>query len=126
MSNYSKQREEICNILKACKTHPDARQIYEMTQKKNLGMSQSTVYRNLKMLSEEGKILKIEGRNGCTHYDWVESVHCHALCRCCGKIFDFDYKSILEVKESAESQLCGNFDEIAVTVSGICSECLKK
>ncbi len=126
MSNYSKQREEICNILRECNSHPSAYEIYEMSQEKKLGMSKSTVYRNLKVLSDCGKILKIEGKNGCSHYDWVKSVHCHALCRQCGRIFDFDYEKILKIKESAVFQLRGNFDEVAVTVSGICAECMTK
>ena len=125
MSNYSRQREEIYHVLKCCKTHPNVSEIYEMVKQSGSSASKSTIYRNLKVLCEEGSVIKIEDENGGCHYDCADHLHCHALCKCCGKIFDFEYKDILRIKKSANQQLNGNFDEISVLISGVCSDCNK-
>ena len=54
MGNYSKQREEIINILKESYSHPTAEEVYLLAKEKNPNISLGTVYRNLKLLTEEG------------------------------------------------------------------------
>ena len=43
MNNYSKQREEILEVIKENKMHPTAEKIYQLVIRKNPKISKSTV-----------------------------------------------------------------------------------
>ena len=64
MENYSKQREEIIEIIKGLYNHPTAEEIYFLTKQKDPAVSRSTVYRNLKVLVEKEMITQIAVSNG--------------------------------------------------------------
>ena len=59
MEKYSKQREEIINILKESYAHPTAEEVYLLAKEKNPSISRGTVYRNLNFLVEKGEIIKM-------------------------------------------------------------------
>ena len=59
MENYSKQREDILDVLKDSYDHPTAEEIYNRVKQKNSTSSRGTVYRNLKLLVDKNAILKI-------------------------------------------------------------------
>ena len=47
MKNYSRQREEIINVIKDSYEHPTAEMVYMTVKSKDPAVSRSTVYRNL-------------------------------------------------------------------------------
>lgn len=58
-NKYSKQREEILEVVKNTRVHPTPEQVYEMVIKVDSKISKSTVYRNINILVENGTIEKI-------------------------------------------------------------------
>ena len=96
---FSHQRELIVNILKNRKDHPTADMVYESARKKEKNISLGTVYRNLKLLEEEGVIITLETVDKKIHYDGDTSNHSHFICEKCGKIVD------LFVEHEAPSEL---------------------
>ena len=92
MNNYSKQREIILEVIKNNRTHPTAEEIYILVTKKEPKISRSTVYRNINILVEKGIIEKITIATGPDRYDYLYEEHYHAICKVCGKAFDFYYK----------------------------------
>ena len=60
MRNYSKQREEILNVVKEMRNHPTAEEIYEISKETIPNISLGTVYRNLNTLVNEKLIRKIK------------------------------------------------------------------
>ena len=127
MKHYSKQREEVLNILKKSYDHPTAEEVYQKTVNLGLGMSKSTVYRNLNSLTEDGEIRKISVATGSDRYDHVEKEHNHVICNQCGKVYDFEYKCITkQAIESIKKQT--NMDSIMgeVILKGICEQCKSK
>ena len=50
MENYSKQREEIIEVLENSKNHPTAEEIYLKLKEGLSTSSRSTIYRNLALL----------------------------------------------------------------------------
>lgn len=126
MGNYSKQREEILNVLKDMRNHPTAEEIYIEVKTKNLSASKSTVYRNLSYLLEEGILNKISMINGPDKYDYCIEPHNHVVCRKCGKVMDFNHKilnknTIKEIEE--KTNILADINN--VIVEGICKECKK-
>ena len=82
---YSKQREEIYKIIRNTDVHPNADWIFKHVKKKIPKISLGTVYRNLKLLVDSGKILAIH--TGTTiRYDGNVKSHIHLKCTECGLI----------------------------------------
>ncbi len=85
---YSKQRELITEIIKGRKDHPTADMIYSTAREVEPNISLGTVYRNLKLLADEGVIITLETEDKRLHYDGDISRHSHFICSKCGKIVD--------------------------------------
>lgn len=127
MKHYSKQREEVFNILKNSYDHPTAEEVYQKTVNLELGMSKSTVYRNLNLLTEDGEIIKISVAAGPDRYDYIEKEHNHVICDTCGKVYDFEYDCITkQAIESIKKQTKMHSIFKSVIVKGICEKCKQK
>ncbi len=85
---FSRQRELITDIIKGRKDHPTADMIYASAREIEPNISLGTVYRNLKMLADEGVIITLETVDKRLHYDGDTSRHSHFICEDCGKIID--------------------------------------
>ena len=59
-TKHSKQRDALINVLRSTKMHPTADWLYAELRKEFPNISLGTVYRNLKMLSDDGSILKLD------------------------------------------------------------------
>ncbi len=117
---YSHQRELIVDILKNRKDHPTADMVYESAKKREPNISLGTVYRNLKLLSEEGVIETLETIDKKIHYDGDTSNHSHFICEKCGKIVDL----FVEHKTPSELSLMGlDVKNSKCVYYGNCTDC---
>ena len=127
MKNYSKQREDLLNILKNSRSHPTAEELYEKAKEKIPSVSRGTVYRNLKDLVDEGYIIKISMASGADRYDYIHKKHNHIICKSCGTVKDFEYNFDLEdVKQSVIKQTEVSTLLDGVIMYGICEKCKEK
>ena len=118
---YSRQRELITDIIKGRCDHPTADMIYNSAREIEPNISLGTVYRNLKLLADEGVIITLETEDKKIHYDGDLSRHSHFICYRCGKIVDL-FKP---------SKLPDEVDELGLEVTGEkciyygkCNDCL--
>ncbi len=128
MENYSKQREEIIEIIKELYNHPTAEEIYYLVKQKDPAISRSTVYRNLKFLSDKGVVTQIAVSNAPDRYDYINQRkrHGHVICIKCGKLHDFDYDLNIEnVKKNIFKQTGIEILEDGIAIKGICNFCKK-
>ena len=126
MKNYSKQREEILNFMKEAHTHLTAEEIYLALKARNSTVSRGTVYRNLSIFVEDGSIIKLPIENGPDKYDYVYKNHHHAVCKKCGRVYDFNYEINIKKLEdhiSYETEIENISNNIIV--QGICKKCKK-
>ena len=127
MEKYSKQREEIINLLSNCRTHPTAEEIYLMLKENGSTASRGTVYRNLNVLLENKTIKKIKVLTGPDKYDYIDKEHYHVICNKCGKVFDFMYQFKKEkLKELIHNQTSVITNVDSIILYGICEECKSK
>lgn len=118
----SKQRDLIFDIINNSYNHPTAYDIYEIARKEIDNISLGTVYRNINLLEEQGKVKRIKMNDNIDRFDKAFSNHSHFICIKCSKIIDIDKEFLKEY-----SYLCGNkIIKTEVSFKGICEDCLKE
>ena len=122
------QRELTYEVVLSYPGHPSAEDIYRGISSKYSTISKATVYRNLNMLFDEGKIGKVPSILGFeAHYDHRTDHHSHAICIKCGKVVDVDVQYDMDLVDVAVSMAKGfmlfSHDLI---FEGICKECREK
>lgn len=123
---YSRQREAIVKFLEGRKDHPTAEYIYKNIREEYPNISLGTVYRNLALLVELGKVAKISCDDGNDHFDPNVMPHYHFICRDCNSVSDVDMDSIDFINTLAEKNFKGRIDGHSTFFYGVCEECLKK
>ncbi len=113
----TKQREIMLEELKKVKTHPDAKQVYEIVRKKIPNISFGTVYRNLRVLKELGLVLELD--YGVSRYDGDTSEHYHFTCEKCRKVLDIFEKLKFKIKTRHKIK------SFRLELFGVCNDCLK-
>jgi len=122
---FSRQREEVLQILKGTKTHPTAEWIYFQAKKKIPKLSLGTVYRNLNNLHQKGIIKKFQFSTPFDHFDGNTSSHQHFICKKCGKIYDLFLNLEKDLKTEAERKVKFRIEKVEVAFHGVCLNCLK-
>ncbi|MGN1299664.1 MAG: Fur family transcriptional regulator [Candidatus Scatovivens sp.] len=125
MEKYSKQREEIIEVLKNSYDHPTAEEVYERVKEKKSTSSRGTVYRNLKTLVEKNMVKKIPMSDGPDRYDCARDYHSHFICKKCKKIIDFEYDFKIEALKKQLKTDIYTIDSNSITLYGICKQCFK-
>ena len=87
-TRYSRQRSLILSLMKDNYNHPTADELYALAHEQDPKISRGTVYRNLNLLADLGKIRKMTMIDGPDHFDCRMENHYHFLCRRCGSVFD--------------------------------------
>ena len=90
MTRKTKQKEAILRLVKGTNSHPTADWIYEQVRREMPNISLGTVYRNLRLLQQEGKILGLEFAAAITRFDGNTQNHDHFRCQQCGRLFDLN------------------------------------
>ena len=88
MLRKSRQRDAILRVVKGVTSHPTANWIYDQVREEIPHISLGTVYRNLRLLVEEGQILEIELAGTLSRFDGNTQYHHHFICEQCGRVFD--------------------------------------
>jgi len=123
-TRLTKQRRIILDELCRIKTHPTADEVYEIVRKRIPRISLSTVYRNLEMLAEQGKISKLGIDNERMRFDGNIQEHSHIRCIICGKVDDIPIEPKVTWDEDY-SDLGYEIVSCNIEFFGKCPECGK-
>jgi Fur family peroxide stress response transcriptional regulator len=121
----SKQKDSIYKIVASTMTHPTADWVYQEARRKMPRISLGTVYRNLKTLTEEGRLLEITTTKGPSRYDANTSQHSHLRCLECDRLEDLPEKEFQVISHSSKIKRYKIF-ETRVELIGVCPDCKKK
>lgn len=121
--NYSSKRNAIFEAVYNTKTHPSARWVYETLKPEIPNLSLGTVYRNIALFKNEGKVQVICNVNGEERIDANTLPHPHFVCNKCGKVYDVEEK--LSNTEHNSELLDSNFivESRYIIYYGICPDC---
>lgn len=122
----TQQRKVIYDILASTKAHPTADWIYDQVRKYIPNISLGTVYRNLKVLKDEGLIIEInDGKQ--SRFDARTDRHYHFKCDICDRIYDVEPEMVQFRFDSSNLKEAGFFvSRVNVEFNGICKNCLKE
>ncbi|MBE5995767.1 MAG: transcriptional repressor [Lachnospiraceae bacterium] len=123
---YSRQREAILHFLESRRDHPTADVIYAHLKMQDPKISLGTVYRNLSLLTELGKIRTFATGDGKEHYDPNTSAHSHLICRSCGSVSDVDVICPETTAQQAENKSGGRVEDSQLFFYGQCEKCAGK
>ena len=119
---YSKQREQILNIINNSFSHPTAYMVYEQVKKNIPNISLGTVYRNLNYLCENKLIRRLAIPNDNDHFDKLDS-HFHLYCIKCQNVIDLNDDLLVKFDKIIQENL--DFDILSNDLAflGICHDC---
>lgn len=121
--NLSHQRLKVLEYLTKNQCHPTVEQIFSDLKKDISTLSKTTVYNNLRMLSEAGLVRIVAIEDNETRYDVITECHGHFKCESCGTIYDF--------RIDMDSLTCKDLNSFQVNdknvyFKGLCPRCLSK
>lgn len=121
----TQQRQVILEELSRVCSHPTADEIYGMVRKRLPKISLGTVYRNLELLAEAGRIRKLDVGGTQKRFDGRSEDHYHIRCVKCGRVDDIEIPTTIEVERAARD--LSDYDIIGhcLLFSGICPACRK-
>jgi len=126
ITKSSKQRDVILRILRSTNSHPTADWIYEQARREMPKISLGTVYRNLNVLREEGKIRELCFNRGVSRWDGDIRDHYHVRCIECGRVEDVPHISSRVSTEEIEKLTGYEIYSHRLEFLGICPQCQKK
>lgn len=122
----TKQRKVILEELQKVKTHPTADSVFKMVRRKIPAISFGTVYRNLNLLKDEGRILELtQGKYGC-RYDGNPKIHYHLFCLSCEGVFDSKQEVLKDLNRKARRASGFLVKYHRINFYGYCRECKDK
>jgi len=122
----SQQRERILEILKETKSHPTADWIYMRLKEEIPELSLGTVYRNLKVLMEQGLIQKLPFGSTFDRFEAKIAPHYHLVCEKCGLVEDFEMPQYSAINSQAEKMSAFKISRHRIDFFGLCGKCLKE
>jgi len=123
MARKSKQKEAILRVVKATKSHPTADWVYEKVREEIPNISLGTVYRDLKVLKQEGEIAEVGPADTLNRFDGNTQNHYHFRCEQCGYIFDVDEPVNEEINERIAAKMGFKVSYHRLEFYGLCKKC---
>ncbi|NCC63073.1 MAG: transcriptional repressor [Spirochaetia bacterium] len=119
------QKGLVWEAVSTATNHPNAEQIYESIVLKHPSISRATVYRNLNMLVDEGKVKRIRVLGGPDHFDRTLHQHFHIQCMVCKKVDDIEMIGEFEFSPNSVDTHGYLLDSFEIVFNGICPDCQK-
>ena len=119
------QRLEIFRELSGSTDHPSAERLHQRLLRKIPTLSLDTVYRTLATLEIHGLVNRVESLESQARFEAARERHHHLICSGCGKIMDFQWKTIDDVSLPEEICEWGEITRKSVVFHGVCKECLR-
>jgi Fe2+ or Zn2+ uptake regulation protein len=113
----------ITKIIQTAQGHLTAEQIYLSAKEEMPAIAVGTVYRNLRLMEENGEIRRISMPNAPDRFDKTTRMHDHLVCRICGNLLDVHFENLHEIFAGcADMQI----DSYELMLYGVCPDCLKQ
>lgn len=126
-SKQFRKRNAILTCLQQTDEHPSADWIYAKLKPQIPDLSLGTVYRNLALFKEQGKIVSLGNVGGVERFDGNTEPHVHFICTTCSAVTDLHQVSVPDALRATVEQLTGGeAAECRLSFTGTCEGCCRK
>jgi len=126
MQRNTNQRQVIINYLQRSLSHPTAEQIFKAVRRTLPHISLGTVYRNLKVLEENGEISSLTYHtNNSTRYESRTDNHYHFICQKCDKVVEVELDEFVAIEKQVARRHKLLIDQHQLFFFGLCVDCQK-
>lgn len=127
----TKQKRLITECIKQSGgKHMTVEEIYNLIKEHDEKISIATVYRNLRLLEQQGVVKKVYmAEDAPTFYEFSDNdthAHHHLVCSRCGAITDFDEDLLDSLEKIIEEKKGFLIKDHRVVFYGICKNCREK
>jgi Fur family peroxide stress response transcriptional regulator len=120
----SSQRDQILAHLHTRYDHPTAMGIYQGLKPSIPTLSLGNLYRNLGILLEQGKIIKVrDGEGNEDRFDGHVHTHFHFYCTTCHQLFDLPADRYPDLKAAIDAEGSWKVNSMDISLSGLCPDC---
>jgi Fur family peroxide stress response transcriptional regulator len=117
------QRIAICRFALRSRDHPNAQRIYDEVKKIHPTVSLATVYKTLRILTEQGLIQELDLPENQARFDSYVETHINLVCLQCGRIQDFDDNGAREMVERVTAKAEFMRTGQRIDIYGVCKTC---
>ncbi len=118
------QREQILGHLKNRYDHPTAMNIFTGLKSSIPTLSLGNLYRNLGILLEQGKIIKVRDADSDEdRFDGQTTTHYHFFCTGCKQLFDLPSDDYPDLQSAINAHGTWKVAQLDVNLSGLCPGC---
>ena len=123
-SKHFRKRDAILQCICSTTEHPSAEWVYEHVKAEVPDISLATVYRNLNLFKEQGKIISLGTVKGVERFDGNTDPHVHFICTGCGKVLDLHGLDVPEeLNAAAGRESGGRVMSCRLNFTGLCENC---
>lgn len=120
------QRRAILEALLQAPHHPTAEWVYNHLRDAHPALSLGSVYRNLRVLVDQGLINENKYQDGVTRYCTNLTPHHHLFCTECGRVEDVEIEIDGDLRARLEREHDFTIRSMYVEFRGVCSECTRR
>lgn len=118
----TQQRALVLDAVRSRCDHPTADDIYLDVRARDSRISRGTVYRNLRVLEQEGQIQTVRMPSG-DRFDLRCDDHAHAVCRKCGALVDVNIPYQPDLDEKVAQETGFSVESHRTIFDGLCPAC---
>jgi Fe2+ or Zn2+ uptake regulation protein len=115
----------ILHVLHHSGQHLSPTKVYELARKEMHGITETTVYRTLEFLAENGLVRSAHMGNGHLVYEIARHEHHHIKCRSCGSEMEVKHSLLVKLYRQLEAASGYRLTDSHVTFFGLCPSCQK-
>ena len=121
MERSTRQRSAIRQVIDEARRPLSPPEVLELAQQQVAAMGMATVYRNLKLLVDEGAVQMVTLPGDSPRYESAGHAHHHHFqCEACGRVFDV-HACPGDLSSMAPAGFQVSHDEL--TLYGLCADC---
>lgn len=117
------QRLAILHVLHHSGGHLSPVEVFEQAQHELPSLTETTVYRTLEFLAENGLVRPTLTGNGHLVYEISRHEHHHLVCRACGQEMEVEHELIQSMMQTLETASGYKLTGSHLTFFGLCSSC---
>ena len=117
------QRKIVLETLMRMENHPTIEELHAEIQVKYPSISKTTIYRNLRILSQNGQVRQVSLPDGLERYEGQLNPHYHFQCSICTDIFDVDMPIITDIDAYVARKYGFDVGGHDILFHGVCNKC---